>query len=219
MAMTKRIQLRLPEKQSKRRRQRHRSKSRREKDSNTGTGDNNTPDDAEDKEDPIEPTFEQDDREDGQVSPDEQTVNEDSEDSNYLPLSEDEVSLGDEDFIVPEEPLEQERFKRRLIATARSLKRSSSSFKLIKICSTIGGLMSWQPRNMASSAQPKVTRKLYLNLMTRRWSPCHQRIMRLTNHHVAGIKWQLSPNTNPHYLAEKIEIQELGDTHMTCGMT
>ena len=50
-------------------------------------------------------------------------MHEDSEDSNYLPLSKDEVSLGDEEFIVPEEPLEQERFKRRLIATARSLKR------------------------------------------------------------------------------------------------
>ena len=36
--------------------------------------------------------------------------------------SEDEVSLDDEDFIVPEEPTEQERFKRQLIATARSLK-------------------------------------------------------------------------------------------------
>ena len=33
------------------------------------------------------------------------------------------MSLGNEDFIVPEEPLEQERFKRRLIATARSLKK------------------------------------------------------------------------------------------------
>ena len=32
------------------------------------------------------------------------------------------MSLGDEDFIVPEEPAEQERFKRQLIATARSLK-------------------------------------------------------------------------------------------------
>ena len=69
-------------------------------------------------------------------------MNEDSEDSNYLPLPDDEVSLGDEDFIVPEEPVDQERFKRRLIATARSLKRSSSSFKMIKICSTIDGLMS-----------------------------------------------------------------------------
>ena len=33
------------------------------------------------------------------------------------------MSLGTEDFIVPEEPLEQERFKRQLIATVRSLKK------------------------------------------------------------------------------------------------
>ena len=38
-----------------------------------------------------------------------------------MPLSEDELSLGDEEFIVPEDPVEQERFKRRLIATAKSL--------------------------------------------------------------------------------------------------
>ena len=50
-------------------------------------------------------------------------MNEDLEDKNYLSLSEDEVSPGTEDFIVPEEPLEQERFKRQLIATARSLKK------------------------------------------------------------------------------------------------
>ena len=40
-----------------------------------------------------------------------------------MPLSEDEVSLGDEEFIVPEDPVEQKRFKRRLIATAKSLKK------------------------------------------------------------------------------------------------
>ena len=40
-----------------------------------------------------------------------------------MPLSEDEVSLGNEEFIVPEDPVEQERFKRRLIATAKSLKK------------------------------------------------------------------------------------------------
>ena len=40
-----------------------------------------------------------------------------------MPLSEDEVSLGDEEFIVPEDPVEQERFKRRLIATTNSLKK------------------------------------------------------------------------------------------------
>ena len=40
-----------------------------------------------------------------------------------MPLSEDEVSLGDEEFIVPEDPVEQEHFKRRLIATSKSLKK------------------------------------------------------------------------------------------------
>ena len=49
--------------------------------------------------------------------------NEGSEDSNYLPTSEEDVILSDEHFIMPEEPLEQEHFKRRLIATSRSLKK------------------------------------------------------------------------------------------------
>ena len=51
-----------------------------------------------------------------------------------MPLSEDEVSLGDEEFIMPEDPVEQERFKRRFIATAKSLKKNQHNFKLSKIC-------------------------------------------------------------------------------------
>ena len=51
-----------------------------------------------------------------------------------MPLSEDEVSLGDEELIMPEDPVEQERFKRRLTATSNSLKKKHNSFKLIKIC-------------------------------------------------------------------------------------
>ena len=45
------------------------------------------------------------------------------EDDNYVPPFKDEVSLGDDEFGVPEDPIEQLRFKRRLIATARSLKK------------------------------------------------------------------------------------------------
>ena len=37
--------------------------------------------------------------------------------------SEDEASLDDDEFVEPEDPVEQERFKRRLIATANSLKK------------------------------------------------------------------------------------------------
>ena len=40
-----------------------------------------------------------------------------------MPLFEDEVSLGDEEFIVPKDPIEQERFKCWLVATAKSLKK------------------------------------------------------------------------------------------------
>ena len=46
-----------------------------------------------------------------------------------MPLSEDEVSLGDEEFIVPEDPVEQERFKRQLIATAKSLKKKQQQLQ------------------------------------------------------------------------------------------
>ena len=53
----------------------------------------------------------------------------DLEDDNYMPLSEDEVSLGNEEFIVPEDPVEQERFKRRLIATAKSLKKKQQQLQ------------------------------------------------------------------------------------------
>ena len=39
------------------------------------------------------------------------------------------MSLGNEDFIVPEDPVEQERFKRQLIATARSLKKKQQQLQ------------------------------------------------------------------------------------------
>ena len=44
-----------------------------------------------------------------------------------MPLSEDEVSLGNKEFIVPEDPVEQEPFERRLIATAKSLKKKAAT--------------------------------------------------------------------------------------------
>ena len=113
-------------KQPKRRRQRRRSKSHQSKSDDTDTGDNSTPDSAEDEDNPLQPGFEW---EDGQASPKEQVTDGESEDNNYFPLSEDKVSLGDEEFIVPEDPVEQERFKRRLIATAKSLKKKQQQLQ------------------------------------------------------------------------------------------
>ena len=107
-------------KQPKRRRQRRRSKSCQSKSGDTGTGDNNTPDSTEDNNNPLQHGVELEDK---QASPPEQTVDGEPEEDNYMPLSEDEANLGDGEFIIPEDPIEQERFKCRLMATANSLKK------------------------------------------------------------------------------------------------
>ena len=81
--------------------------------------------------------------------------------------------------------------------------------------------MSWQLKNTASSAQPKVTRRAncYLSSMMRHRSPYHHRAMRPTDHHAVGIKRQLKRNTSPPHLAVKAEIKQLGFIHMTFGRT
>src|SRR3954466_7436429 len=43
--------------------------------------------------------------------------------------SEDEASLDDDEFVVPSDPPEQERFKRRLLATANSLKKKQQQLR------------------------------------------------------------------------------------------
>ena len=49
---------------------------------------------------------------------------------NYTPPSGDEVVLGNDEFGMPEDPVEQVRFKRRLMATARSLQRKQEQLKI-----------------------------------------------------------------------------------------
>ena len=49
-----------------------------------------------------------------------------------MPPFEDEASLDDDEFVVPEDPVEQERFKRRLIATANSLKKKQEQLQADK---------------------------------------------------------------------------------------
>mgnify|MGYP005817176641 CR=1 FL=1 len=46
-----------------------------------------------------------------------------------MPPSEDKASLDDDEFVMPEDPVEQERFKRRLIATANSLKKKQQQLQ------------------------------------------------------------------------------------------
>ena len=46
-----------------------------------------------------------------------------------MPPSEDEASLDDDEFVMPVDPIEQERFQRRLMATARSLKKKQQQLR------------------------------------------------------------------------------------------
>ena len=46
-----------------------------------------------------------------------------------MPPSEDEASLDDDEFVVPEDPVEQKRFQRRLMAMARSLKKKQQQLR------------------------------------------------------------------------------------------
>ena len=48
---------------------------------------------------------------------------------DYMPPSGDKASLDDDEFVVPEDPVEQERFKRRLMATANSLKKKQQQLR------------------------------------------------------------------------------------------
>ena len=90
----------------------------KEKNGESGTGDNNTPDSAEDN-----PLQQDSAQEDGEANPHERVADREVEDDNYMPPSEDEASLDDDEFVVPEDPIEQGHFKRRHMATACSLKK------------------------------------------------------------------------------------------------
>ena len=105
-------------KQPKRRRQRRRSKSRQSKNGDSSTGDNNTPDSAEDN-----PLQQDSAQEDGGANPHKRAADREVEDDNYMPPSEGEASLDDDELVVPEDPVKQESFKRRLMAMTSSLKK------------------------------------------------------------------------------------------------
>ena len=73
----------------------HRQRCSKPRHSNAGPGDENNPDGAEEQYNPDQPAFEQT----------EQATDAYPEEDNYMPPSEDEISLGDDKFGVPEDPV------------------------------------------------------------------------------------------------------------------
>ena len=129
-----------------------------------------------------------------------------------------------------EEPLEQERFKRQLIATARSLKKKQQQLQADQDLLVDRWTDVLQPKNTASDAQPRVIQSegCYLSSMKRRRSPYLPRVMRpidryvvgtvrQTDHHVVGIERQLKPNNSLPHCHTKLETKQFGVIHTTSG--
>ena len=68
-------------------------------------------------------------QEDEGANPHERAADREVADDNYMPPSEDEASLDDDEFVVPEDPVEQVRFQCRLMATASSLKKKQQQLR------------------------------------------------------------------------------------------
>ena len=79
------------------------------------------------------------------------------------------MSLGDDGFIVHEDPVEQERFKRRLIANTKSpKKKKKQQLQPDQDLLTDRWTEVLEAENTDSSAQPKVTQSAGCYLNSRR---------------------------------------------------
>ena len=77
----------------------------------------------------MDPAVEQDAPGDSEHSPEPMSDDGDPEGKTHQPVSGEENSPDDDALIIPEKQLEQENLHRRLIATARSLKKQKQRLK------------------------------------------------------------------------------------------
>ena len=117
-----------PSKKQTKRRRRRRPKSCLSKNSDNSARENNTPVDSR-GDDNIDPAIEQDELANGKHSTEQLCEHVDAEDKAHQPPSGEENSLDEDAHIIPERHLEQENLRRRLIATARSLKKQKQRLK------------------------------------------------------------------------------------------
>ena len=141
------------------------------------------------------------------------------------------MSLSDEDFIVPEEPLEQERFKRRLIATARSLKKRQQQIQANQdlLNDRWTNVLAAEEYGLERPTKSYLKRKLLPQFNEEAPEPIppsrnaerppHGQDSAADRPPRGRIKRQLKPNTSPPHLTVKAEIKQLGDIHMTCYRT
>lgn len=121
---TKRTQRRInPPGQKPKQRRRRRSKSSHSKNSNNNARKIDTPVNSKGNNDHMDPVMEQDEPGHAEHSPEQTPDHSDPEGRTHQPASEEEYSPDDDAFIIPKKRLERDNLHRRLMATARSLKK------------------------------------------------------------------------------------------------
>ena len=121
---------------------------------------------------------------------------------------------------MPEEPLEQERFKRRLIATARSLKKKQQKLQADQdlLNDRWTNVLAAEEYGLKHPAKSYLKCKLlpqFDDEALKPIPPAHNAADGPTDHHVARAERQLMPNTSPLHLVIKVEKQRLKGIHMT----
>ena len=111
------------------RRRRRRSKSRHSKNNNNSARNNNTPVHSKGNDDPMDPAMEQDELGHTKHSPEQKPNHGDPKGKTHQAASREE-DFPDDDAFIPEKHLEQENLHRRLMATARSLKKHKQRLKV-----------------------------------------------------------------------------------------
>ena len=115
---------------------------------------------------------------------------------------------------MPEAPLEQERFKRRLIATARSLEKKQQQLQADQdlLNDRWADVLVAEEYGLECPTKSYPKRKLlpqFDNEAQSLYRPCVTLPTDLTDHHMAGTERQVKSNTRLHYLAINVERQQL----------
>ena len=138
-----------------------------------------------------------------------------------MPLSEDEVSLGDEEFIVPEDPVEQERFKRWLIDTAKSQKKKQQQLQVDQdlLTDRWTEVLAAEEYGVERPTKSYLKRRLLPQFEEEALEPTLPAQDAADRPPRGQTKRCISPNTSPRLVAKQIKTRRPRATRMTCETT
>ena len=130
-----------------------------------------------------------------------------------MPPSEDEASLDDDEFVVPEDPIEQERFKRRLIATANSLKKKQHQLQVDQdlLADRWTEVLAAEEYELEGPSKTYPKRRLLPRLEEEALKPTSPVMTRLIGHLMAATERHFSQKLSPHPDATQIKMSRHGE--------